>query len=197
MIMYEVTAIVDARVAEAYERYLRQEHIPDVLASGCFRSADLSSATPDRYRMRYEALTEEDLERYLASHAPGLRRHAGSRFPEGVALSREVWTVIQQWGVAPPLPVPGTPSDDTPVRMVRLRPEFAALYPGLDAGAWYPAASVIAYFRAWLVRHPDRSQGLGPLRGLETAHFHFRGGVPRGAPWLAGESSDERGQFSR
>jgi hypothetical protein len=183
MIMYEVTAIVEARVAEAYERYLRQEHIPDVLGSGCFRSADLSSAAPGRYRMRYEASTDEDLERYLATHAPGLREHAASRFPEGVALSREVWTVIQEWGAA--------------VRMVRLRPEFAAQYPGLDAGAWYPAASVIAYFRAWLVRHPDRSQGLGPLRGLETAHFEFRGGVPRGAPWLAGELSAERRQLSR
>jgi hypothetical protein len=96
MIIYEVTAVVEARLAEAYERYMRQHHIPDVLASGCFQSADFASA-PGRYRMRYEASTAEDLERYLATHAARLREDAASRFPEGVVLSREVWTAIQRW----------------------------------------------------------------------------------------------------
>jgi hypothetical protein len=97
MIIYEVTAVVEARLAEAYERYMRQQHIPDVLASGCFQSADFASAAPGRYRMRYEALSDEDLERYLATHAARLREDAASRFPEGVVLSREVWTAIQRW----------------------------------------------------------------------------------------------------
>jgi hypothetical protein len=97
MIIYEVTAVVEARLAEAYERYMRQHHIPDVLASGCFQSADFAGAAPGRYRMRYEASTAEDLERYLATHAARLREDAASRFPEGVVLSREVWTAIQRW----------------------------------------------------------------------------------------------------
>lgn len=83
------------------------------------------------------------------------------------------------------------PEADPAVRLARLRPEFAALYAGLDAGSWYPAASVAAYFRAWLTRHPDRRRA-EPLRGLDTAHFDFRGGVPREAPWLPGLSTDER-----
>ena len=29
--------------------------------------------------------------------------------------------------------------------------------------------------------------GSGPLRGLETAHFDFRGGTPREPHWLPGE----------
>jgi hypothetical protein len=97
MIIYEVTAVVQAHLAEAYERYMRQHHIPDVLASGCFQSADFASAAPGRYRMRYEASTDADLERYLATHAARLREDAASRFPEGVVLSREVWTAIQRW----------------------------------------------------------------------------------------------------
>ena len=94
--------------------------------------------------------------------------------------------------VPSPTPVTAALVADTPVRLARLRPEFATHYAGLDAGAWYPAASVAAYFRAWLVRHPDRHRGAGPLRGLDTSHFDFRGGVPREAPWLAGQSPDER-----
>ena len=101
MIIYEVTAIVEARLVETYERYMREHHIPDVLASGCFQSADLASAAPGRYRMRYEASTDEDLERYLATHAARLREDFASRFPEGVALSREVWTAVQRWDVTP------------------------------------------------------------------------------------------------
>ena len=58
MIIYEVTAVVEARLAETYERYMREHHIPDVLASGCFERAELTSATPGRYRIRYQASTD-------------------------------------------------------------------------------------------------------------------------------------------
>jgi hypothetical protein len=97
MIIYEVTAMVEARLAETYEHYMCRHHIPDVLATGCFQSADLASATPGRYRIRYEASTGEDLERYLATHAARLREDFASHFPVGVVLSREVWTTIQRW----------------------------------------------------------------------------------------------------
>jgi hypothetical protein len=94
--------------------------------------------------------------------------------------------------VTPPVPIPGPPTPETRVRFARLRPEFASLYAGLDPGAWYPADSVAAYFRAWLVRHPGVRPGAPSMRGLETAHFEFRGGVPREAPWLPGQSLDDR-----
>jgi hypothetical protein len=90
--------------------------------------------------------------------------------------------------IPPPLPdVPGDPF----VRAARLRPEFADRYPGLDPGAWYPAASIADYYRSWLLRHPAPRLG-APLRGLDTAHFDFRGGVPRDEPWVPGRSPDDR-----
>ena len=101
MVTYEVTAMVEMRLVEAYERYMREHHIPDVLASGCFQSAVFTRATPGHYRMRYEAPSDEELQRYLAVYAPGLRRQFASCFPEGVTLSREVWTAIQSWDAPP------------------------------------------------------------------------------------------------
>jgi hypothetical protein len=93
-----------------------------------------------------------------------------------------------------PVPLPVAASTSTPpVRLARLKPEYASRYPGIDAGAWYPAASLAAYFRSWMLRHPDPAQSSGSLRGLETAHFEFRGGVPREPPWLPERSLDERG----
>jgi hypothetical protein len=92
----------------------------------------------------------------------------------------------------PPPAVPGEAAAEPVVRVARLRAEYAEQYPGLDAGAWYPAASLAAYYRAWLVRHPDRGRSGAPLRGLDTDHFEFRGGVPREEPWIRGRSPDDR-----
>jgi len=45
MVTYEITAIVEAKLVESYEDYMRRRHIPQVLASGCFRRAGFTRAT--------------------------------------------------------------------------------------------------------------------------------------------------------
>lgn len=97
MVTYEVTTIVESGLVEAYERYMRERHVPDLLATGCFEGAVLMRAAPGRYRVCYEAANDEDLERYLGKHATRLRLDFESHFPEGVTASREVWTAIQSW----------------------------------------------------------------------------------------------------
>jgi hypothetical protein len=98
MVTYEVTTTVDPRLVDAYERFMRQVHIPDLLATGCFRGAALTRSAPGRYRVRYEAPTDAALERYLAIHATRLRDDFVSHFPEGVMASRGLWVAIQSWG---------------------------------------------------------------------------------------------------
>jgi hypothetical protein len=83
------------------------------------------------------------------------------------------------------------PLSESPARWACLRVEYAARYPGLDPGVWYPAQSVADYFRAWLLRHPGVAVP-GYTRLLETEHFEFRGGIPREAPWVAGRSAEHR-----
>jgi hypothetical protein len=83
------------------------------------------------------------------------------------------------------------PLPESPARWACLRVEHAALYPGLDAGVWYPAQSVADYFTAWLLRHPGTAAP-GQNRLLETVHFDFRGGIPREAPWIAGADAEAR-----
>jgi len=97
MVIYEITATVDPGVVDAYERYMGQRHIPALLATGCFQGAVFTRAAPGRYRVRYEAPSDLDLEHYLAQHAPRLREDFASHFPAGVTLSREVWVVIHAW----------------------------------------------------------------------------------------------------
>jgi hypothetical protein len=100
MVTYEVTATVREDLCAAYERYMRERHIPDLLATGAFSGASFGRSTPGRYRMRYEAWSRGDLDRYLAEHAPLLREHVQEVFPEGVTLTREEWNVLAAWPVA-------------------------------------------------------------------------------------------------
>ncbi len=97
MVTYEITTQVDPRWIESYERYMRQVHVPELLATGCFHAAALTRSAPGRYRVRYEAASEADLDRYLETHAAGLREAFAAHFPEGITVSREVWTGLQRW----------------------------------------------------------------------------------------------------
>lgn len=97
MLTYEITAIVRADLCDTYERYMTDRHIPDVMQTGAFIAATFSRSEPGRYRIRYEVLSREAMDAYLAAHAPGLRQHFADTFPSGVELSREEWTILEGW----------------------------------------------------------------------------------------------------
>jgi len=98
MITYEITATVRNDLCEGYELYMRDRHIPDLLATGKFASATfLRTGDGNRYRIRYEAYGREALDGYLMEHAADLRRHFYETFPEGVTLEREEWEVLAIW----------------------------------------------------------------------------------------------------
>ncbi len=97
MIEYEISARVAPELVPRYEAYMREQHIPALLATGRFEAAHFSRAAAGQYRMRYVAPDRETLERYLAVHAPGLRAEFEARFPAGVTLTRTIWELIQAW----------------------------------------------------------------------------------------------------
>jgi len=97
MVVYEITATVEPEHRQSYELFMADRHIPDVLATRLFTTASFESARPGRYRIRYIADTRELLDSYLASEAPRLRKDLLDRFPSGVELTREEWTVLRQF----------------------------------------------------------------------------------------------------
>jgi hypothetical protein len=68
------------------------------------------------------------------------------------------------------------------IRLVRLRPEFAHLYPGLDPGVWETATELAARLLAQHVVQPSPGYMLSN-RTLPDEHFEFQGGTPRGSSW--------------
>ena len=97
MITYEITAVVEPELVDAYETYMRTRHIPDLLATGCFIHASFDRTTGGRYRIRYVARDRAELDRYLGSFAGDLRAHFSDRFPRGIEITRENWETVESW----------------------------------------------------------------------------------------------------
>lgn len=96
MVTYEVTAQVRPDLVEPYEAYMRR-HIVELLATGRFTGATFARSTGHRYRIRYHALDQQSVDRYVAEDAPRLRADFVEHFPKGVEVLREVWETIGEW----------------------------------------------------------------------------------------------------
>ncbi|CAN5433976.1 hypothetical protein BH10ACI1_BH10ACI1_08290 [soil metagenome] len=97
MIIYEITAIIRADLIEKYEKYMREQHIPDLLETGYFRGAEMMCSSAGRYRIRYEAFNQTVLDEYLKNEANRLREDFLNQFPEGIKVTRENWEVLESW----------------------------------------------------------------------------------------------------
>jgi hypothetical protein len=67
------------------------------------------------------------------------------------------------------------------VREARLRPEWAHLYPGLEAGVWRVAAQLVPLVLRF--RLQGQSTWEFTRRILVDEHFDFRGGHDRDRNW--------------
>src|SRR5512144_1891778 len=94
MLIYEVTATVEASVRGDFERYMAERHIPDVLGTGKFVAA-FFAGSDGLYRIGYHCDSREDLESYYAGNAAALRADVAERFPAGIELSRKELDIIR------------------------------------------------------------------------------------------------------
>jgi hypothetical protein len=95
LIIYEIMAAVRSDLRAAYEQYMIDEHIPDLLRTGHFtRAAIMRNETGGTYRICYESPSREFLDQYLSDHAQRLRAEMIEHFPSGVEVSREIWSVL-------------------------------------------------------------------------------------------------------
>lgn len=97
MIIYEITAIVRKDLIEEYEKYMRERHILDLLATGFFSAAFFTRSDENRYRVQYHAPDQKSLDEYLQTRADFLRRDFLAHFGKGVEVSRENWEILQTW----------------------------------------------------------------------------------------------------
>jgi hypothetical protein len=97
MILYEVSVEVQVELSAVFEEYMRQKHIPEIWATGCFQTIRFDKASDGLFRTSYQAKTQADYERYLSEHATAMRADFMQHFPTGCVPSRQVYTDVQVW----------------------------------------------------------------------------------------------------
>ena len=98
--LYIVLIAVARGRASQWEAYMADEHVPDMMGTGCFQSAymarDEPADTDDHvgWRVIYVLEDQAALDRYLAEHAAAMRDDHSSRFAGAVQASREILPVV-------------------------------------------------------------------------------------------------------
>ncbi len=87
MIIYNVTINVEESVHENWLDYMKKEHIPDVMKTGCFvgytfskimtRQADETGIT---YSVQYKCENMADYDTYIEKYAPALQKDHTQKF---------------------------------------------------------------------------------------------------------------------
>jgi hypothetical protein len=71
------------------------------------------------------------------------------------------------------------------IREARLRPQYASLYPALEAGTWQPASAIGRQLLLWHLTASTPPEG---ERLMSEEHFEFRGGARRNEAEVATRS---------
>jgi len=96
IVLYEVNVKIAPEIAMEFEAYMTREHIPAVLASGCFASAEFSRRAAGEYRTAYRAESRDDLDRYLERFAGGLRSDFVKHFASAEVTRAEFESISVQ-----------------------------------------------------------------------------------------------------
>ena len=100
MILYNVTSSLDAAIADEWVAFMRDTHMPEVVATGCFIKSQLLRLLDEEeggitYAAQYYAISLEQLEAYQEHFAPALRTDMDQRFGGRFAAFRTVLEVVE------------------------------------------------------------------------------------------------------
>lgn len=102
MVVYNVTISLDVNVAKEWLSWMKETHIPDVMATGFFRDSKLCRVHGEEeggvtYAVMYTAISEDALNTYQAEHAPQLQAEHTQKFQGKFASFRTLLSVVQEF----------------------------------------------------------------------------------------------------
>lgn len=86
MIIYSVTISIEEDVKPQWIEYMKNEHIPDVIASGCFtgyrftRVIGTSEEKENSFNIQYYLNSMADMHKYQVHFAPKLQKEHAQKF---------------------------------------------------------------------------------------------------------------------
>ena len=110
-VLYEVTVELDDPAAEEWLRWMRDVHVPDVLATGCFAGCGITRLIEPRpaagrqgFVLVYRSRTLAAYNEYLEHHAPRLQRMHAKRYAGRFVSARRVRQLMPPQGEDPGRP---------------------------------------------------------------------------------------------
>ncbi|WP_111600529.1 DUF4286 family protein [Chitinophaga skermanii] len=100
MIIYNVTIKVSPAIHNAWFVWMKEEHIPEILATGLFhdyrmcRLLEQDDSDGPTYTVQYSTDTQENYQTYLQEHAPVLRQKSFDKFGDNFVAFRTVMQVV-------------------------------------------------------------------------------------------------------
>jgi len=100
MIIYNVTIKVTPAIADAWLDWLKEEHIPDVLSTGCFTTAtacrllETDDSEGPTYAIQYRAESKALYNRYIERHAQEMRDRSVQQWGDQFIAFRSVMQVV-------------------------------------------------------------------------------------------------------
>ncbi len=98
MIIYNVTINIENDVREEWLQWMKQKHIPDVMATGYFTENKICKVLVDEeqgttYSIQYTCANLKDLEDYRREHAPRLQKEVSDKYANKFVAFRTVMEV--------------------------------------------------------------------------------------------------------
>jgi hypothetical protein len=101
MFIYNVTIKIDWSIHEAWLQWMQQEHMPEVVSTGCFTHAQLlrlletEEEEGPTYAAQYFAESRPDYNRYIELYAAGMRQKAIDKWGDRFIAFRSLMQVVQ------------------------------------------------------------------------------------------------------
>jgi hypothetical protein len=99
MIIYNVTVNIEHDVHDEWLKWMKTEHIPDVMKTGFFIENKICKVLVDEeqgitYSIQYTAPDMQALETYQRDHAPRLQKEHNDRFTNKFVAFRTLLEVV-------------------------------------------------------------------------------------------------------
>ena len=100
MFIYNVTIKVRADIQTSWLTWLQEEHIPEVLATGCFHDAtilrllEIDDTEGPTFAVQYKAESKGQYNQYVEKHAGVLRQKSFDKWGDAFIAFRSVMQVV-------------------------------------------------------------------------------------------------------
>jgi Domain of unknown function (DUF4286) len=100
MVIYNVTIKVANAIQQEWLQWLKEEHIPEVIATGCFTHAvivrllEVDDREGPTYAVQYHAPSKALYNNYIENHAPAMRQKSFDKWGDQFIAFRSVMQVV-------------------------------------------------------------------------------------------------------